>query len=71
MQCCHGVVCCHVMAYRKIILLTPIEVAELVRVSLKTVYRAIWAGELEAVKIRGQWRVPEAAFWQWIGVEAA
>jgi len=51
--------------------LTPIEVAELVRVSLKTVYRAIWAGELEAVKIRGQWRVPEAAVWQWIGVEAA
>jgi excisionase family DNA binding protein len=62
---------CHVMAYRQIILLTPIEVAALARVSVKTVYRALWAGELDAVKVRGQWRVREAAVWQWIGVAAA
>ena len=59
------------MALRRTILLTPAEVAELVRVSVKTVYRAIWAKELEATKVRGQWRVTEAAVWQWIGVEAA
>jgi excisionase family DNA binding protein len=59
------------MASRRIILLTPVEVAELVRVSVKTVYRAIWSGDLEAVKVRGQWRVTETAVWQWIGVEAA
>ena len=59
------------MARERTILLTPAEVAEMVRVSVKTVYRAIWAGELAAKKVRGQWRVPEAAVWQWIGVEAA
>lgn len=59
------------MARGRIILLTPAEVAEMVRVSVKTVYRAIWAKELEAVKVRGQWRVPEDAVWRWIGVEAA
>jgi excisionase family DNA binding protein len=42
------------MARERIILLTPAEVAELVRVSVKTVYRALWAGELDAVKVRGQ-----------------
>jgi excisionase family DNA binding protein len=52
-------------------LLTPAEVARLTRLSVKTVYRALWAEELEAVKIRGQWRVTEAAVWRWIGVEAA
>jgi excisionase family DNA binding protein len=52
-------------------LLTPAEVASISRLSLKTVYRALWAEELNAVKIRGQWRVTEAAVWQWIGVEAA
>jgi excisionase family DNA binding protein len=52
-------------------LLTVEEVALRVRLSTKTVYRAIWAGELEAVKVRGRWRVPEAAVWRWIGVEAA
>ena len=59
------------MAGKELNLMTPIEVAALARVSLKTVYRAIWAKELEAVKVRGQWRVTEAAVWQWIGVEAA
>ena len=59
------------MAGKELNLMTPIEVAALARVSLKTVYRAIWAKELEAVKIRGQWRVTEAAVWRWIGVEAA
>ena len=59
------------MARERVVLLTPVEVADLVRVSLKTVYRAIWSGDLEAVKVRGQWRIPEAAVWQRIGVEAA
>lgn len=62
---------CHSMAGKKLNLMTPIEIAALARVSLKTVYRAIWAKELEAVKIRGQWRVTEAAVWRWIGVKAA
>ena len=52
-------------------LLTVEEVALRVRLSTKTVYRAISAGELEAVKIRGRWRVPEAAVWRWLGIEAA
>jgi excisionase family DNA binding protein len=59
------------MAGGRTILLTPAEVAELVRVSVKTVYRALWAKELQGVQIRGQWRIPEAAVWRWIGVEAA
>jgi len=62
---------CLTMARGRIILLTPAEVAELVRVSVKTVYRALWTKELKGVKIRGQWRIPEAAVWEWIGVEAA
>jgi excisionase family DNA binding protein len=56
---------------RRLPLLTPAEVARLARLSQKTVYRAIWAQELEAAKVRGQWRVTEAAVWRWIGVEAA
>ena len=59
------------MAGKELNLMTPIEVAALARVSLKTVYRAIWAKELEAVKVRGQLLVPEAAVLRWIGVEAA
>ena len=59
------------MARERVVLLTPVEVADLVRVSLKTVYRAIWSGDLEAGKARGQWRIPEGAVWEWIGVEAA
>lgn len=59
------------MAPERTILLTPAEVAEMVRVSVKTVYRALWNGDLEAVKVCGQWRVPEAAVWRWIGFEAA
>jgi len=59
------------MARERTILLTPAEVAEMVRVSVKTVYRALWAKELKGTQVRGLWRISEAAVWQWIGVEAA
>jgi excisionase family DNA binding protein len=59
------------MARSELILLTPPEVASLARVSLKTVYRALWSGELEGKRVRRRWRIPEDAVWRWIGVEAA
>lgn len=37
------------------------EVAAIERVSKWTVYRAIWAGNLKAIKVGGRVRVPEAA----------
>lgn len=59
------------MAASEHVLFTPPEVAALARVSLKTVYRALWSGELGGVKVAGQWRITGAAVWRWIGVEAA
>lgn len=41
---------------RKEIYTAP-EVAELLRVDLRTVYRWIQAGKLKAVKIGGSWRI--------------
>jgi excisionase family DNA binding protein len=49
--------------------MTPNEVAEMVRVSCKTVMRAIQAGELEASQLarkRGGWRVMPAAVEEWV-----
>ena len=37
------------------------EVAAILRVSRWTVYRAVWAGNLEALKIGGRVRISEAA----------
>jgi excisionase family DNA binding protein len=52
-------------------LLTPHEVAKVARLSLKTVYRAIWAGELDATFVRNRWRISEPAVLRWLAVEAA
>jgi excisionase family DNA binding protein len=49
--------------------MTPSEVAEMVRVSCKTVMRAIQAGELEASQLarkRGGWRIMPAAVEEWM-----
>lgn len=40
------------------------EVAKVLRVSKATAYRMRQNGELPAIKIGGQWRVPEAALIQ-------
>lgn len=39
-------------------MLTPPEVAEILRVSLQTVLRLIRDGKLHAVKVGRQWRIP-------------
>ncbi|MEN3011170.1 MAG: helix-turn-helix domain-containing protein [Candidatus Bipolaricaulaceae bacterium] len=41
--------------------LTAQEVAQLLRVSVRTIHRLIHAGELPAVRVGRQWRVPAAA----------
>ncbi|MGH3615874.1 MAG: helix-turn-helix domain-containing protein [Pseudonocardia sp.] len=38
---------------------TPLETAEIFRCSRMTVYRAIAADEVPAIRWRGQWRVPK------------
>lgn len=52
-------------------LLTPDEVAKLARLSLKTVYRAIWSGELRARQVRRRWRVTEEAVRDWLTLDEA
>lgn len=42
------------------IFLSPVDVAKALKVSRKTVYRRIWAGELPAALIAGRWRTSEA-----------
>ena len=49
--------------------LTPMDVAKLGRLSIKTVYRAIWSGELRAKRVRNRWRVTEAAVREWLGLD--
>ena len=39
-------------------LLTPAEVAEALRITRQTVYSLIEAGDIEARRIGGQWRIP-------------
>lgn len=39
-------------------LLTPTEVAEALRITRQTVYSLIEAGDIEARRIGGQWRIP-------------
>lgn len=41
--------------------LTPYEVAHLWQVSQRTVMRLLWSGELDGIKVKGQWRVPAEA----------
>jgi excisionase family DNA binding protein len=45
------------------------DVAKLGRLSIKTVYRAIWSGELRAKRVRNRWRVTEAAVREWLGLD--
>jgi excisionase family DNA binding protein len=50
-------------------ILTLDEVAELVQLSTRTIYRAILAGDLEASQLtqrRGGWRVYESALADWM-----
>lgn len=46
--------------------MTPAEVARLANVSRKTVYRAIWRGELRAVRIGSRYRITPEDFRCWI-----
>lgn len=59
------------MIARRIQVLTVEEAAALARVSAKTIYRAIWSGELKAGRAGSQWRLLESDVWAWLGVEAA
>jgi excisionase family DNA binding protein len=47
-------------------LLTTLEVATILRVSKQTVYRLVHAGELEAIRIGGSFRIPAQAVSSWI-----
>lgn len=42
------------------------EVADMLRVHTRTVYRLILDGHLKAIKIGTQWRVPESAMMEFI-----
>lgn len=42
------------------------EVADMLRVHTRTVYRLILDGHLRAIKIGSQWRVPESALHEFI-----
>lgn len=48
------------------LLLTVHEVAETLRVHQRTAYRLITRGDIKAIKIGSQWRVPEAALLEFI-----
>jgi excisionase family DNA binding protein len=41
--------------------LTVFEVATIMRVSKRTIYRLVHAGDLEAIKVGGSFRIPEHA----------
>ena len=47
-------------------LLTAERVAELTGLSRRSVYRAVDAGELDAYRLRGRVRIPEAALKRWL-----
>jgi putative molybdopterin biosynthesis protein len=47
-------------------LLTVAEVSERLRVSTRTVYRLVWAGELPAHRIGSQIRIDEAVLEEWL-----
>ena len=47
-------------------LLTAERVAELTGLSRRSVYREIDAGELDAYRLRGRVRIPEAALESWL-----
>lgn len=47
-------------------LLTPEQVADRTQLCLATVRRLCQRGEIEAVKLAGQWRIPEDNYLAWI-----
>ena len=47
-------------------LLTAERVAELTGLSRRSVYRAVDSGELDAYRLRGRVRIPEAALESWL-----
>lgn len=49
------------------VLYTLEEVAKILRVSVATVRRMIDDGELEAIKVRGQWRVRKDVLDRYLG----
>lgn len=42
------------------------EVAEILRVSKRTIHRMIQQRKMPAFKVGGQWRIPETRFREWI-----
>ncbi|EGB15468.1 DNA binding domain protein, excisionase family [Pseudodesulfovibrio mercurii] len=60
-------------APRPPILLTVREVADYLRVHQRTAYRLITSGDIKAIKIGSQWRVPEQALMEFLesGMKAA
>gem|GEM_PF-635870 len=48
------------------VLLTVKEVASALRVHYRTAYRMVTSGELKAIKIGKQWRVPQSALLEFI-----
>lgn len=51
--------------------LSPEEAAQLSGFSTKTIYRALWEGELVASRRRRRWRIRRAALDTWIDGERA
>jgi excisionase family DNA binding protein len=51
-------------------ILTIREVAALLKLAEKTVYSMAQDGELPAFKVRGQWRIRQVDFDQWIAAQA-
>lgn len=47
-------------------LLTPLQVASMVQLDRKAIYRALEDGELRGFKPRGRWRVEEAEVRRWL-----
>ncbi|WP_319582743.1 helix-turn-helix domain-containing protein [uncultured Pseudodesulfovibrio sp.] len=54
-------------------LLTVSEVADYLRVHQRTAYRLITKGDIKAIKIGSQWRVPEKALMEFLesGMQAS
>ncbi|MBM0106505.1 helix-turn-helix domain-containing protein [Steroidobacter sp. S1-65] len=51
-------------------ILTIREVAAVLKLAEKTVYAMAQAGELPAFKVRGQWRIRQVDFDQWLAAQA-
>jgi excisionase family DNA binding protein len=45
------------------------EVAKMLDVNFRTVYRLMKAGKIRAVKVGGQWRIPKSEIEKYIQVE--